>query len=206
MAVSKMTILLIGNMVLFSVVRGARDPRLGRCFGSLELTDVCDYLSEVFSCGFEAFLERERPEVTLRIMKATQKAAAWIGLCWGEAAMRAATRAAAQAKFVENGLFVALGSDGKVKNYATGDAQLFVVFNEELNTIVPGHKYYATDLAEETPRAVAMYIGDTVTTDYVDKASTTAPKFAKISAAGVAATSIEAGDETVAVEGDKVST
>ena len=103
------------------------------------------------------------------------------------------------AKFVENGLFVALGSDGKIKNYATGDAQLFVVFNEELNPIVPGHKYYATDLAEETPRAVAMYIGDTVTTDYVDKASTTAPKFAKISAAGVATLQDVADNDTAFV-------
>mgnify|MGYP007025960506 CR=1 FL=1 len=103
------------------------------------------------------------------------------------------------AKFVENGLFVALGADGKVKNYATGDAQLFVVFNEELNTIVPGHKYYATDLAEETPRAVAMYIGDTVTTDYFDKGATTAPKFAKISTAGVATLQDAADNDTAFV-------
>ena len=103
------------------------------------------------------------------------------------------------AKFVENGLFVALGADGKVKNYATGDVQLFVVFNEELNTIVPGHKYYATDLAEETPRAVAMYIGDTVTTDYFDKGAATAPKFAKISAAGVATLQDAADNDTAFV-------
>lgn len=88
------------------------------------------------------------------------------------------------AEFVENGLFVTLNSAGEIANYA-GDGQIFVVFNEELTTVIPGHKYYATDLAEETPRAVAMYIGDTITTDYVAAGAATAPKFAKI-VAGVA--------------------
>lgn len=83
-------------------------------------------------------------------------------------------------KFVENGTFVALSATGEVKNYATGDAQLFVVFNEELNTVVPGHEYYATDVEEEYPRAIAMYIGDTVTTDNYAVGGASDAKYAKI--------------------------
>lgn len=67
-------------------------------------------------------------------------------------------------RFVENGVIACLDAEGKVGNYVAGH-QPFVVYNEELLTVIPGNKYYATPVDEEYPRGVALYVGDTVTTN-----------------------------------------
>ena len=42
----------------------------------------------------------------------------------------------------------------------------FVIFNEELNTLFDGLKYYAQEVETETyPRAIALYAGDVFTTN-----------------------------------------
>lgn len=68
-------------------------------------------------------------------------------------------------KFIENGLIVGLGADGTVENYeASKHAQIFLHYSEELYTLLDELKYFA--IADtECPRCVALYIGDTFTTD-----------------------------------------
>jgi len=72
--------------------------------------------------------------------------------------------------FLENGLIVGLGSDLTVSNFDLSvHAQPFIVWNEELLTLFPGLKYYATEEdadGEIYPRAVALMVGDTWTTNY----------------------------------------
>ena len=69
-----------------------------------------------------------------------------------------------ETRFIENGVIACLDAEGKVGNYVAGN-QPFVIYNEELCSVLPGNKYYATAADEECPRGVALYVGDTVTTN-----------------------------------------
>lgn len=67
--------------------------------------------------------------------------------------------------FIENGLLVNLdAATGKVVPYAKG--QMFVHYTEELNTIVDDPKYFAVP-ADECPRCIALYVGDSFITNNV---------------------------------------
>ena len=83
-----------------------------------------------------------------------------------------------ETRFVENGVIASLDADGKVGNYVAG-TQPFVTFNEEISYILPGACYYATPVDEEYPRAIALYVGDTITTNNVSGDIATA-KYAKV--------------------------
>lgn len=70
--------------------------------------------------------------------------------------------------FIENGIFVGLSGDLTIENYNKEEhSQIFVHYTEELNTFLDEKKYFAIK-DEEIPRAVAMFIGDTITTNNVD--------------------------------------
>lgn len=72
-------------------------------------------------------------------------------------------------KFIENGIICALSADGKSVVAATGkERQLFIHFTEELNTIIPGRKYFALEVqdGEAYPRLVALVPGSVWTTNY----------------------------------------
>lgn len=74
--------------------------------------------------------------------------------------------------FLENGLIVGLNSDLTVSNFdKTVHSQPFIVWNEELNTMFDGLKYFATEEdadGEIYPRGIALMPGDTWTTNYFD--------------------------------------
>ncbi len=61
-------------------------------------------------------------------------------------------------KFIENGTICSISKDG-VCAWSEGKP-MFIVFNEPLNTIRDGDKYYATELANENPRLVQLIPGD----------------------------------------------
>lgn len=69
--------------------------------------------------------------------------------------------------FIENGVIVGLSNDLTVENYdAATHAMPFIVFTEELNTLLGGLKYFAVPVEAETyVRAVGLYVGDAWTTD-----------------------------------------
>ena len=95
-----------------------------------------------------------------------------------EAAESLASVTIGDARFIQNGVIASLDADGKVGNYIAG-TQPFVVYNEEIGYVLPDHKYYATPVGEECPRAIALYVGDTITTNNVDGTIATA-KYAKV--------------------------
>ena len=61
-------------------------------------------------------------------------------------------------KFIENGTICSISKDG-ICEWAEGKP-MFIVFNEPLNTIRDGDKYYATELENENPRLVQLIPGD----------------------------------------------
>lgn len=74
-------------------------------------------------------------------------------------------------KYLENGVIVGLGVDGKIANYDPAKhAQPMLVFTEEL---IAGPFYSLDQFAEEVgaddvyPRCLPLYLGDTFTTDNV---------------------------------------
>lgn len=71
--------------------------------------------------------------------------------------------------FIENGIIVGLSNDLTVENFdVSKHAKPFIVFTEELNTFMPGLKYFADQADEDGnfhPRAVALYVGDAFTTN-----------------------------------------
>jgi hypothetical protein len=74
-------------------------------------------------------------------------------------------------KYLENGVIVGLGVDGKIANYDSAKhAQPMLVFTEEL---IAGPFYSLDQFAEEVgaddvyPRCLPLYLGDTFTTDNV---------------------------------------
>lgn len=69
-------------------------------------------------------------------------------------------------KMIANGHIVTISADGIID--AGSDAKsLFIVYNEPLNTIVDGAKFYATNLDEENLRLVQLIPGDEWMTDMV---------------------------------------
>ncbi len=59
---------------------------------------------------------------------------------------------------IENGTICSISKDG-ICEWAEGKP-MFIVFNEPLNTIRDGDKYYATELENENPRLVQLIPGD----------------------------------------------
>lgn len=87
----------------------------------------------------------------------------------GGAALTLNTTAVSGYSFAENGLIVGLSFDRTIENFdPEKHSQPFLVFTEELNTVLNGLKYFATEVEDDVvyPRAVGLYIGDTFTTDY----------------------------------------
>jgi hypothetical protein len=73
-----------------------------------------------------------------------------------------------QNKFIENGVIVSLGKDGKIVPYAEGT--MFVHYTEELNTFIDELQYFAVPVEGDTYiRCIALYTGDTFTTNNVVK-------------------------------------
>ena len=87
-------------------------------------------------------------------------------------------------KVIENGYIVGLGNGLLIDKFAPANhGQPFVVFTEELNTLLAGNKYFATEAGADGviyPRAVALYVGDVFTTNNYDLDGKTNPKFAKV--------------------------
>lgn len=86
--------------------------------------------------------------------------------------------------FVENGFIVGLGKDLQIDAYDPAKhAAPFLVFTEELNTIVGGLKYFATEEdagGDIYPRAIGLFVGDVFTTNNYAVAGAVAPKYAKV--------------------------
>lgn len=61
-------------------------------------------------------------------------------------------------KFIENGTICTISKDG-VCAWSEGKP-MFIVYNDPLNTILPGDEYYATELESENPRCVLLIPGD----------------------------------------------
>lgn len=79
--------------------------------------------------------------------------------------------------YIENGIIVGLGADGKIANYdATKHAQPFVHYTEELNTYLVGYDTFAVEIEDGVayPRCIGLYVGDTFTTDNVVAGAVTA--------------------------------
>lgn len=83
--------------------------------------------------------------------------------------------------FIENGIIVGIDENGQVVNYTTGMNTMFVHFTEELNTIISGLKYFAVPVEDETYiRCVALYTGDSFTTNNYVKGSVEGNGYAKV--------------------------
>ena len=109
--------------------------------------------------------------------------------------------------FIENGVIVGLSNDLTIENYdAEAHAQPFIVFTEELNTFMPGLKYFATPVEADAtyPRAVGLFVGDVWTTNnfvgtgtggaYNDEA------FAKVASGVITLQAVADADTIFAVE------
>ena len=69
-------------------------------------------------------------------------------------------------KFIENGVIVSLGNDGKIVPYNKGT--MFLHYTEELNTFIDELQYFAVPVEGDTYiRCIALYTGDTFTTNNV---------------------------------------
>jgi hypothetical protein len=71
-------------------------------------------------------------------------------------------------KFLENGIILGLDAAGTVSNYSPAShKQPFVHYTEELLTYSKELKHYAEPVVDGTvyPRCVALYVGDTFTTN-----------------------------------------
>lgn len=62
-------------------------------------------------------------------------------------------------KYFENGHICAIDVDG-IKVPATSDKALFISYNDPINTLFKGAKFYATNLEEENVRLVQLMPGD----------------------------------------------
>ena len=71
--------------------------------------------------------------------------------------------------FIENGFIVGLNNDLTVGAYDEAvHSHPFLLFVEELNTFLPGLKYYATQEDADGdiyPRGIGLYVGDAFTTN-----------------------------------------
>ena len=74
-----------------------------------------------------------------------------------------------EGKWIENGIIVGLNNDGTIGNYnKSAHKTMFVHYTEELLTFLPDLKYFAVPVEETGDtyiRAVALYTGDTFTTN-----------------------------------------
>ena len=70
-------------------------------------------------------------------------------------------------KWIENGIVVGLSNNGTIENYnASKHKTMFLHYTEELLTILPELKYFAVPVEGDTYiRAIALYTGDTFTTN-----------------------------------------
>lgn len=66
-------------------------------------------------------------------------------------------------KMIANGHIVSISADGIID--AGSDGPLFIVYNEPLNTIIDGARFYATNLDAENLRCVQLIPGDEWMTD-----------------------------------------
>lgn len=85
--------------------------------------------------------------------------------------------------YIENGLIVGLGKDGKVANYKPADHEVpFLHFTEELNTYFDSLDQFAVEVDKDGTylRCIALYVGDTFTTNNYDKGSVESDGFAKV--------------------------
>lgn len=86
--------------------------------------------------------------------------------------------------FVEQGTIVGLNGDLTISNYdKTEHSVPFIVFTEELNTLIDGLKYFANEEDAEGNiylRAVALLVGDTWTTDNYSGTLDETTLFAKV--------------------------
>lgn len=78
-------------------------------------------------------------------------------------------------KFLENGLIVCLDSDGTVIENAAGATQPFIIYTEELDAgPLNGLNQFAEVFEDAAvavyPRCLALYVGDTFTTDNISGA------------------------------------
>lgn len=99
-----------------------------------------------------------------------------------------------QNKFIENGVIVSLGQNGKIVPYAEGT--MFVHYTEELNTLLDEAQYFAVPVEGDTYiRCIALYTGDTFTTNNIANIDLEDAKFAKV-VDGVANLQTTADDDT----------
>ena len=92
------------------------------------------------------------------------------------------TKSVGDYKFIENGLIVGLSATNTVENFdKTKHCQMFVHYTEELNTVLPDLEYFAVPVEEEGtyPRCIALYVGDTFTTNNYT-GTLTGAKYAKV--------------------------
>lgn len=72
-------------------------------------------------------------------------------------------------KWIENGIIVGLNKDGTIGNYDKNvHKTMFVHYTEEILTFLPDLKYFAVPVEETGDtyiRAIALYTGDTFTTN-----------------------------------------
>lgn len=104
--------------------------------------------------------------------------------------------------FLENGFIVGLNNDLEVDvfNPAT-HAQPFLVYVEELNELMDGLKYYATQEDADGdiyPRAIALFVGDAFTTN--NYTTSTTPTHAKVTAGVLVMQDAADADSLFAVE------
>lgn len=79
-----------------------------------------------------------------------------------------AKKAVGDVNFIENGILVGLDSDGTINNFdKTKHGVMFVHYTEELNTVLDELQYFAVEIEDGVayPRCIALYVGDTFTTD-----------------------------------------
>lgn len=97
------------------------------------------------------------------------------------------TKTVGEAKFIENGLIVGLSATRTVENFdKTKHGQVFVHFTEELNTVFSNLEYFAVEVEDNVayPRCIALYIGDSFTTNNYTGTYEGA-KYAKVGSTGV---------------------
>lgn len=89
---------------------------------------------------------------------------------------------AGNSEWVENGIIVGLDAAGTISNYDPAKhEQPFVHYTEEILTIFPELRLFACEIEDGVvyPRAIALYVGDTFTTNNYTGEYETA-KYAKV--------------------------
>ena len=100
--------------------------------------------------------------------------------------------------WVENGIIVGLDADGTISNYDPAKhEQPFVHYTEEILSIFPELRMFACPIEDDVvyPRCIALYVGDTFTTNNYTGTYATA-KYAKVTN-GVLALQETADEDTM---------